>query len=126
MPFVQITLKQGRSEAALKTISDAIHASLVDVFRIPIDDRFQTLREVSDAHLVYPDTYMEIPHSDDIVFIHITAKEGRTSDMKKRLYKAIASSISQQTDVPIDDVFIVLVENKAENWSFGRGEAQLA
>lgn len=126
MPFVQITLKTGHSKEALKTISDSVHAALINAFGIPADDKFQTIREVEESHLVFPESYMGIPHSERIVFIHITAKEGRTTEMKKKLFAEIAASVSQGVGIPIEDVFVVLVENKAENWSFGRGEAQLA
>ncbi len=126
MPFVQITLKTGLSEEVKRTISNAVHASIVSAFGIPVDDKFQTIREVEKSHLVFPESYMGIPHSEEIVYIHITAKEGRTTEMKKQLFAEIASSVSKQVGIPIEDVFIVLVENKAENWSFGRGEAQLA
>ncbi len=126
MPFVQITLKTGYSEEAIKTISNSVHSSLVNAFGIPVNDKFQTIREIDKSHLVFPDSYMEIPHSERIVFIHITAKEGRTTEMKKRLFSEIALSVSGGIGIPIEDVFIVLVENKAENWSFGCGEAQLA
>lgn len=126
MPFVQITLKTGHSEEAIKTISNAVHASLISAFGIPVNDKFQIIREVDKRHLVFPESYMGIPHSEEIVFIHITAKEGRTTEMKEKLFVEIASSVSREVGIPIEDVFVVLVENKAENWSFGRGEAQLA
>jgi len=126
MPFVQITLKSGHLKETVKAISDSVHASLVSAFGIPVDDKFQTIREVDESHLIFPDAYMGIPHSDKIVFIHVTAKEGRTVDMKKRLFAEIASSVSQNANIAVEDVFVVLVENKAENWSFGCGEAQLA
>ena len=45
--------------------------------------------------------------------------------MKQRLYEKIALLIHERTGVSVDDVVIVLTENKAENWSFGRGQAQL-
>jgi phenylpyruvate tautomerase PptA (4-oxalocrotonate tautomerase family) len=126
MPFVQITLKEGRPESTLITIGEAIHESLIKHFNIPADDKFQTIREVTEPHLVFPDSYLEIPHTSEIIFIQITAKEGRTTEMKKDLFKSIAKLIHERTNMPIEDIFIVLVENKAENWSFGNGEAQLA
>lgn len=56
--------------------------------------------------------------------IQIIARAGRTPEMKKELYKAIAAKIADRTSVSIDDVVIVLVENTTENWSFGQGIAQ--
>ena len=61
-----------------------------------------------------------------MVFIHITAKEGRSVDIKRGLYAKIVALIEERTDLSSDDVIIVLSEAKAENWSFGQGKAQLA
>jgi phenylpyruvate tautomerase PptA (4-oxalocrotonate tautomerase family) len=126
MPFVQITLLEGKSKKTVSDISDSVHRALIDEFNIPEKDKFQTIREVKPGNLIFPSDYLKIPHTDDIVFIHITAKEGRTIEMKKKLYSKIASLISDRASINTDDVFIVLSENKEENWSFGRGVAQLA
>lgn len=125
MPFVQVSLLKGRSKATVKAVGDAIHRALVEEFGIPELDKFQVIRELEADQLVFPPSYLEIPHSENMVYIQITAKEGRTTEMKVRLYKKIASLIHQHTGISTDDVFIVLTENRAENWSFGRGEAQL-
>lgn len=125
MPFVQITLLEGKSQKTIDDIADSVHEALVDEFKIPEMDRFQTIRRVVAGDLIFPPTYLDIPHTDNIVYIHITAKEGRTVKMKKKLYLKIASLISDKTDISTNDVFIVLTENKEENWSFGRGLAQL-
>lgn len=125
MPFVQIALVEGKTQKIIKDISDSVHTALIDQFNIPVKDKFQIIREVKAENLIFPSDYMGIPHTKDIIFIHITAKEGRTVEMKKKLYAQIASLINERTSIDTDDVFIVLSENKEENWSFGRGIAQL-
>ena len=125
MPFVQITLLKGKSTKTIFDIANSVHKALVEEFKIPELDRFQIIQEVESNHLIYPPNYLDVPHSKDLIYIHITAKEGRTVEMKKKLYKNIAASISEKTNISIDDVFIVLSENKEENWSFGQGLAQL-
>ncbi len=126
MPFVQISLAKGRTHQVRTAITQAVHSSLVEEFHIPELDKFQVVRELDTDQLVFPTSYLDVPHTGKIIFIHITAKEGRTVDMKKRLYQKIAERVSEAADIASDDVFIVLAENKAENWSFGRGQAQLA
>ena len=125
MPFVQIMLLEGKSSKILSAIGDSVHKALVEEFKIPELDKFQVIHEKKRNNLIFPPEYFDIPHSDNIVYIHITAKEGRTVQMKKQLYAKIAMLISEQTDISSDDVVIVLSENKGENWSFGRGLAQL-
>jgi len=125
MPFVQIILQDGKSQEAHSHISDAVHEGLVKHFDIPETDRFHIVQVVAGHHCCYPANYLDIPHSDDIVFISITAKGGRTAEMKKQLYGAIATTIEKRTDISSNDVVIVLTENSEEDWSFGRGKAQL-
>ncbi len=125
MPFVQIILQDGKSQEAHSHISDAVHEGLVKHFDIPETDRFHIVQEVAGHHCYYPTNYLDIPHSDDIVFISITAKGGRTAEMKKQLYASIATTIEKRTDISSNDIVIVLTENSKEDWSFGRGQAQL-
>ena len=125
MPFVQISLLQGKTPARAQAVSEAVHQGLVEVFGIPLLDKFQVVHEVPLERLIFPPGYMGMTHTRDIVYIHITCKEGRTTDMKRRLYAQIADGVAQRSGMSQDDVVIVLAENKAENWSFGQGKAQL-
>jgi phenylpyruvate tautomerase PptA (4-oxalocrotonate tautomerase family) len=56
--------------------------------------------------------------------VRITLNEGRSLELKKRLYKSIADQLNSRLSIRREDVFINLVEVKKENWSFGNGEAQ--
>ena len=66
--------------------------------------------------------YLGIPHSDDLIVIQITLNEGRTVELKKALFHAIAHGLNQAIGVSVSDVFISLVEVR----SFGNGIAQYA
>lgn len=124
MPFIQISVAEHTTDETKKNISRSVHESLVEVFRIPQDDFFQVIRAVPANDLLYADSYLGIPHTNNIVYIQIIARAGRTPEMKKELYKNIATKIAASTPVSIDDVFIVLLENTNDNWSFGQGIAQ--
>ena len=58
--------------------------------------------------------------------IQVTLNEGRTVELKKSLYQAIAEGLQKAVGLKPQDVFISLVEVKKENWSFGNGVAQYA
>lgn len=125
MPFVRITLPSGLSPETPEAVSRAVHSSLIQEFKIPAADYFQVIELLSPAEKRFPPSYLGIEHTDRITFIHITAAQGRTAEQKKRLYAGIASGIASTTQIPREDVIIILVENNgAENWSFGRGEIQ--
>jgi phenylpyruvate tautomerase PptA (4-oxalocrotonate tautomerase family) len=124
MPFVQISLAKNLTEKVKKDISHSIHESLVDAFKIPVDDYFQVINEVQPGNLLFAENYMGIPHSDNLVYIQIIARSGRTVEQKKELYLSIAKKIAERTPIGIDDVIIILLENELPDWSFGRGIAQ--
>lgn len=124
MPFVQISLTKNHTEQVKKDISHSIHESLIDAFKIPVDDYFQVIHEIQPGNLLFAESYMGIPHSDNLVYIQIIARSGRTVEQKKELYQSIAKKIAERTPISIDDIIIILVGNDLPDWSFGRGVAQ--
>ncbi|MFH6996657.1 tautomerase family protein [Flavobacterium sp. FlaQc-57] len=125
MPFVRISLPKKLSLATKNTISEAVHQSLIEEFHIPKDDYFHVIEELEPHQIKYPDSYLGISHSEEIIYVQITAGQGRTAEQKKNLYHKIASKISTSTEILINNVIIVLLENNGlENWSFGNGEIQ--
>ena len=125
MPFVRISLPKKLSLETKNTISQSIHESLIAEFHIPKDDYFHVIEELEPHQIKYPESYLGISHSEDIVYVQITAGQGRTLEQKKKLYSQTASKIAASTEITIINVIIVLLENNGlENWSFGNGEIQ--
>ena len=126
MPFVRISLPKSLSIETKHAVYHAVHESLVTEFGIPQDDYFHVIEELEEHQLLFPNNYLGIEHAKDIVYVHITAGAGRTTDDKRRLYSQMANRITTATSIRIEDVIIVLVENNGkEDWSFGRGEIQV-
>jgi phenylpyruvate tautomerase PptA (4-oxalocrotonate tautomerase family) len=125
MPFVNIYLPVHFTSKVKKEISLSIQESLVEIFNVPEDDYFQVIHALDAGHLIFPGSYLGIPHTSELIYIHITCGTGRTVEMKKALYASIAQKISGRTPVSPDDVIIILNETGWENWSFGRGIAQM-
>ncbi len=126
MPLVRISLMAGRSADDRRKIGDVVHQAMVDTIKCPPQDRFQVITEHTRENFLYAPTYLDIPHTDDLVIIQITLNEGRTVELTKALYRAIADGLQKAVGVSPRDVFINLVEVKKENWSFGNGVAQYA
>lgn len=123
MPFIKISLRRNQPLETKNAISEAIHQSLISQFHIPQDDYFQIIEELEPHQIKYPKSYLGIPHTNDIIFIQITAGAGRTSEQKSLLYAEVAERISLTTDIKADDIIIILTENNGgENWSFGQGK----
>ncbi|PBJ16065.1 tautomerase family protein [Flavobacterium sp. ACN6] len=125
MPFVRISLPKKLSLETKNTISQSVHQSLIEEFHIPEADYFHVIEELETHQIKYPESYLGISHSDEIIYVQITAGQGRTLEQKKKLYHQIGTRISSTTSILINNVIIILLENNGlENWSFGNGEIQ--
>jgi phenylpyruvate tautomerase PptA (4-oxalocrotonate tautomerase family) len=74
----------------------------------------------------YDPDYLGVHRDDDIVFVDVTMRSGRTSERKQALYRRIAELTSTYADVEPRNVFVVIHENDLPDWSFGNGIAQYA
>lgn len=124
MPFVQISLLEGKTPEYLKAISEGIHEALIHAFNIPINDQFQLFHEYKKQHFIVDRTFMDMARSDDTIIIYITLKTGRTITMKEQFYQRVTANLEKNPKIRKEDVMIILVDNALENWSFGQGVAQ--
>ena len=126
MPLVRISLMKDRPAGLGKEIGAVVYRTMVDRINVPAHDNFQIITEHDQDHLVYDPEYLNIPRTEDIVFIQITLNEGRTIEMKKMFYQTLAERLNREIGLRMEDILINLVEVKKENWSFGNGIAQYA
>lgn len=124
MPLVRISLSKSHSSETQDAISKSIHQSLVEHFNVPVDDYFHIIEALKQPQLKYPKTYLDVNHTDSIVFVQIIAAKGRTTEQKEKLYFRIAELVGNNTSIRTDDVIITLLENEKDNWSFGQGAMQ--
>jgi phenylpyruvate tautomerase PptA (4-oxalocrotonate tautomerase family) len=121
MPLVRITLAAGRTAEERRRMADAVHRALVETAGVPADDRFQVVQEVPPDGLIWDPAYLGQSRSAQVVFVEITLNAGRTVEVKKALYAAIAAGLAKAAGLRPDDVLVNLVEVPRENWSFGGG-----
>jgi 4-oxalocrotonate tautomerase len=126
MPLARIDLPRGKTGEYHSAVGDTVYDAMIRVLNVPQDDRFQVITEHSVADLVIDPEYLGIHRSSDAIVIQVTLNEGRTVEMKRAFYKAVADGLHQRLGLRREDVVINLVEVKKENWSFGNGEAQYA
>jgi 4-oxalocrotonate tautomerase len=126
MPLARIDLPAGKPAEYGRAVADVVYDAMIATLNVPKDDRFQVISEhAREALLIHP-TYLGIDRSADALIIQITLNEGRTVEVKKAFYKAVADGLNERVGLRREDVFINLVEVKKENWSFGNGVAQYA
>jgi 4-oxalocrotonate tautomerase len=126
MPLVRIDLIEGKPPEYGARIGRVVYRAQVEVLGAPKDDLFQVITEHTPAGLQFDRDYLGIHRTDDCIFLQITLNEGRTVELKRQFYKAVADGLHQELGVRREDVFVSLVEVKKENWSYGNGEAQYA
>ena len=126
MPFVRIDAVQGKPADYLKTVGEVVYEAMRQTLNVPENDRFQVMAEHPAERLIIDKSYLGIQRTGDCVLIQVTLNEGRSMEMKRAFYKAVADGLHERLQQRREDVFISLVEVKKENWSFGNGEAQYA
>lgn len=121
MPLVRITLAEGKSPAYRRAVADGVHRALVAAAAVPADDRFQVIEQVPPDALVWDPAYLGQRRTPEVVFVQIVLNAGRTTEVKKALYAAIANELAAAPGLRREDVLVSLVEVAKENWSFGGG-----
>jgi 4-oxalocrotonate tautomerase len=124
MPLVQISLVTGKSAKYIQSVADGVHKALCLSWGIPKNDRFQMITEHKKEHLFIDKTIWDGNRSDDVIVFYITSSP-RTLEMKKEFYKQLVEVLADDPGVRQEDVFVSIVNNERENWSFGKGVAQL-
>ncbi|KFN01642.1 tautomerase family protein [Bacillus clarus] len=129
MPFVHVYYREGLlNKEELKKVSNSIHHSLIEHFKIPEDDYFHMCLPYPSNQFFYDPYYLleeEKKRSDKTIHISITCAPGRTINQKRNLYQSISEAFYHHLNISTTDIFITLNESSAENWSFGQGIAQM-
>lgn len=126
MPLVRIDLLEGKTAEFKSQLGELVYKSMLETIGIPEEDKFVVVNDLKAEELIFSTNYLGVDRTDGIVIIQITMNEGRTTEVKKALYKMVADKLNSQLDIRKEDVFISLVEVNKENWSFGNGIAQYA
>jgi 4-oxalocrotonate tautomerase len=126
MPIARIDLPAGKTVEYRRAVGDIVYEVMIAALNVPKDDRFQVIAEHAAADLIIDPNYLGIHRTANAIVIQVTLNEGRTLEVKKAFYKALADGLHLRLGLRREDVMINLVEVKKENWSFGNGEAQYA
>jgi 4-oxalocrotonate tautomerase len=127
MPLVRINITKDASPEQVRAIGDVVYESMTGVANVPAHDKFQIVTRHAADELIYPgEGYLGVTYTPKIVFIQVTWNAGRSTEVKKAFYRAVADGIHERTGLRKEDVWISLVDVNREDWSFGNGEMQYA
>ena len=114
MPLVKVSLLKGRSIEEKKALLDAIHAALLDAFKIPENDRNQRIFEFEPENFDIPEE-----KTSNYTIIEIDVFPGRSLDAKRKLYQKIVQNLNEQ--IQPNDILVVLKEPPLDNWGVRGG-----
>jgi phenylpyruvate tautomerase PptA (4-oxalocrotonate tautomerase family) len=127
MPVFHAHIPKGRFLKEQKiAIGNALNQSLVEALNIPKGDRFVMISEHGDDELFIDPTFMEMNRTANAMIITVLIGAHRPASDKNALLAAITRLLEKAAGISPDDVFVALVPVPNENFSFGRGVAQLA
>jgi phenylpyruvate tautomerase PptA (4-oxalocrotonate tautomerase family) len=123
MPLLRIDIIEGRSEAELKELLDAVHGATLAAFKVPERDCYQIVHEHRAAEMRIEDTGLGIPRTERIVMVQVTTRP-RSRFEKQNFYELLCQELLQRCGVKASDVVVSITEDADEDWSFGYGRAQ--
>jgi phenylpyruvate tautomerase PptA (4-oxalocrotonate tautomerase family) len=123
MPLLRIDLIEGRTDAEIKTLLDALHRAMLAAFAVPERDRYQIVSEHKPSHMIVEDTGLGFERTDKVVFIQVVSRP-RGREAKENFMKLVAEELQESCGIEPTDIVISIVENTDEDWSFGLGRAQ--
>ncbi len=126
MPLTRIDMPRGKPPEYRETLRDVVYETLHAVMNVPEYDRFEVLAEHDPENLHISPDYLGIERGADALLIQITLNAGRSVEMKKDFFAALAAALHERLGIRPQDVNVSLVEVAKENWSFGNGIAQYA
>jgi 4-oxalocrotonate tautomerase len=97
---------------------------MAETLKVPAHDRFQVITEHAADNFIFDPQYLGIARTPGCIFLQLTLSEGRTMEVKRAFYKAVADGLHERLGVRREDVLINLVEVGKGDWSFGNGIAQ--
>lgn len=124
MPLVHISLQEGKSPEYIQALADGIHEALCTAWEIPQNDRFQIIHEHRSTHFLIDKKMWDINRSDNVIVIYIISIS-RSTEMKVKFYKEVVKILKKKPGIREEDVFISILHNEKDCWSFGNGIAQL-
>jgi 4-oxalocrotonate tautomerase len=127
MPTAKIHVTEGRyDDQKLKRLATAIQGALEDVLKVPPDDYYRIIHELSPNRFVHTPSFLGLKYSEDLILLELTFIVGRSRDVKLALLKELNRRVVEAIGISKDDLMVMLYELPGENISFGQGLAQRA
>src|SRR5262245_50204454 len=98
MPLLRIDLIEGRSDAELKPLLDAVHRAMLAAFRVPERDRYQIVTEHKPSRMIVEDTGLGFARTDKVIVIQVISRP-RGREAKEAFYRLVAEELSESCGI---------------------------
>ncbi|MDR2966573.1 MAG: tautomerase family protein [Methanobacteriaceae archaeon] len=115
MPFTKISLIKGKNKSFLQVFKEEILSSLINILKLPSDDRNIFLMEYEEESFEMKDPYEYL--------IEIAMFFGRSDETKKLLFKTIVDSLNAKLNIKKESIFIFINEQPLNNWGVRGGKS---
>jgi 5-carboxymethyl-2-hydroxymuconate isomerase len=118
MPFVTISILQGKSAEYVNAVADGINAAVIETMGFPEDDRYQVIHTLEQHCLEFQS------RQEDRVMMHLVMRAGRSNKAKQAFYRKAVENLGKNPGIKPENVLITITENHDIDWSFRDGVAQ--
>ena len=115
MAFTKISLIKGKDKSFLTSFKEEVLNSLIDVLKLPSDDRNIFLMEYEDELFEMKEPYEYL--------IEIAMFSGRSDETKKLLFKTIVDRLNIKLNIKKESIFIFINEQPLNNWGVRGGKS---
>lgn len=115
MPIVRIDIIEGKTKEYKKVLLDKVNQAMIKHIGLAQGDRRQVLTEHKSENFEHGG------RSESYTVIEVTLIKGRSFESKKKFYRELVDSLSQDLQIPPIDITIILNEQPAENWGIRGG-----
>lgn len=127
MPVFNAYIPAGRfSPQQKQSLGSGLPGALHEALGIPCEGQFVIISEQPAGSLFVDPSYMGMSRSENAVITTVLFTAERPLSDKRAVVRAICDKTVSALGISADDVFIALVPVPKENFSFGRGDLQLA
>jgi phenylpyruvate tautomerase PptA (4-oxalocrotonate tautomerase family) len=118
MPSTIVEVRRSYSAQQEGQIIEAVHAALIEGFKIPKDDRCVRLLAHEPHRFIVPQGKSQ---PEFYTLVTVSAFSGRSLEAKRNLYQAMVRRLAE-VGIPPDHVKIMLNEIPRENWGLAGGK----
>jgi phenylpyruvate tautomerase PptA (4-oxalocrotonate tautomerase family) len=127
MPTFHAHIPAGKfSSAEKRALAVAFHRSLIEAFGTPPGDNFNMISEHNEDELFMDPHFPGMNRTERAMIVTLVHGAHRPLEQKRKVAELVSRYAVEAVGISRDDIVLIISPVDNENFSFGRGELQLA